>query len=80
MTTMSYASGRMFVDAVGGQRLDAGEDVPPALGPRAADVELAEVGVAENLPVGAQRLFEDLLPMGDEEQRRSFGRRAQRPR
>ena len=52
------------------QGLDAGEDVLPALRARAADVELAEVGVGEHLAVGPQRLLEDLLAVRDEEQRR----------
>ena len=59
------------VDAVGGQRLDAGEDVPPALGSSTTDIELAERGVREDLPVGAQRLLEDLPAVCDEEERRA---------
>ena len=70
ITTISKASAGMFVDAVGVQRLHAGEHVPPALGTRAADVELAEVGVGEHLSIGPQRLLEDLLAMRHEEQRR----------
>ncbi|MCP5332423.1 MAG: hypothetical protein H7A13_03570 [Pseudomonadales bacterium] len=33
--------------------------------------------VAQHLPVGAQRLFEDFLPMGDEKQPRTTRPRAQ---
>ena len=46
ITTISKASAGMFVDAVGRQRLNAREDVVPTLGPRTADVQLAEVASA----------------------------------
>jgi hypothetical protein len=59
------------VHPVGRQRLDAGEDVLPALRPSAADVELAERAVGEHLAVGAQRLLEDLLAVRDEQQARA---------
>ncbi len=58
--------------AVDGQRLHAGEDVPPALRPRAADVQLAEVRVGEHFAIGAERLLEDLPAVRDEQQRRAF--------
>ena len=46
--------------------------MPPALRPRTADVELAEVRVIENFAVGAQRLFENLPAVRDEEQGRTL--------
>ena len=62
-----------LVDTVRGQRLDAGEYVPPALRPRTADVELAEVSVIENFAVSAQRLFENLPAVGDKEKGGTVG-------
>ena len=55
-----------------GERLDAGEDVSPLARDVPADIQLAEGAVAEDLAVGAQRLLEDLLAVGDEEQARPF--------
>ena len=63
-------TGRDVGDSVCRQRLDGGEDVIPALGAGAADVELAEVGVVQDLAVGAHGLLEDLATVSDEEQRR----------
>ena len=71
MTTTSKASAGMFATPYDVQRLHAGEDVLPALGSRAADVQLAEGRVGEHLAVGPQRLLEDLLAVRDEQQRRS---------
>lgn len=58
-------------DAVCRERLDGCEDVTPSLRAGAADVELTEVGVVQNLSVRAQGLFEDLSTVSDEEQCRS---------
>ena len=43
----------------------------------ATDVQLAEVTVTEDLPVGAHRLLEDLAPVGDKEQTRPLVARAE---
>lgn len=55
--------------AVGGERLDAGENVLPPLRPSPTHIQLAEVAVGQDLPVGPQGLLEDLLPVGHEQQR-----------
>ncbi len=54
--------------AVGRERLDAGEDMLPPLGPGAVDILLPERAVVQCLAIGAQGLVEDLAPMGHEEQ------------
>ena len=51
------------------QRLDRGEHVPPPLGSRAADVGLAEGAVPQHRAEHAAALAQDLLAMGDEQQR-----------
>ncbi len=58
----------MLVDAVGRQRLNAGKDVLPAFGSCTTDIELAEVGVTQDLAVGPQGLLEDLATVRHEEQ------------
>ena len=55
-------------DPVRRQGLNARENVLPPLGASAADVELAEVTVAKDLPVGPQRLLKNLPPMCHEQQ------------
>ncbi len=50
------------------QRLDHREDVP-SFGDPAPTVDLSKRAVAEDGPVGRQRLPEDLLAMGNEQQR-----------
>lgn len=59
--------GRDGADVVCGERLDACEHVLPSLGSGAPDIELTEASIGEDLAVGAQRLGEDLLAVGDEE-------------
>jgi len=55
-------------DSVGMQGLNRGEHVLPSLGPGARNMEFAKSRVCQDLPIGAQRLFQDLLPMGHEQQ------------
>src|SRR5699024_1841492 len=57
-------------DAVRGQGLHASKDVFPAFGPRAADVQLAEITVAQDFAIGPERLLQNLSSMSDKEQRR----------
>jgi hypothetical protein len=42
--------------------------VPPALRTLPVHVELTEAAIGQHLPVGPERLVEDLLAVGDEEQ------------
>lgn len=53
------------------QRLDAGEHVIPSPGLHAGVQQLAERGVVQDFPVGAQRLLEDLLAVSHEQQSRT---------
>src|SRR6478736_4511148 len=59
---------RDVLDAVRGERLHAGKDVLPPLRSGAADVQLAEGTVCQNLAVGPQRLLQDFAAMGDKQQ------------
>jgi hypothetical protein len=69
--------GREVGEAGGVEALDGGEDVVEAGGPAAADPELAEGVVAQGVAEGGERLEEDLLAVGDEEEA-CAGRKAQR--
>lgn len=62
------------LDSLGRERLDHREDVL-ALGDPAAAVDLAEGAVAQHRAVGRQRLSQDLLAVGDEEEREAPARR-----
>ena len=67
------------LDSLGRERLDHREDVLAGGDPPAA-VDLAEGAVAQHRPVGRQRLPQDLLAVGDEEEREAPPRRSQRAR
>lgn len=63
---------RELLHAVRREALHAREDVAPPLRSLTADVQLAEGAVGQHLPVGPQRLLQDLLSVGDEQQRRAM--------
>jgi hypothetical protein len=54
------------IDAL--QRLHGCEHVLPFVGTMAVDVQLTEGAIAEDMPERDQRLLEDLLAMGDEQE------------
>ncbi len=58
-----------MVDAVRGEDLHTREDMAPPRRSAPSDVELAEGCIRQHLAVGAQRLFENLPAVRDEEQR-----------
>jgi len=53
-----------------GERLHRGEHMAPLAGHCAIHIELAEGGIAQHLAEGGQGLQQDLLAVGDQQQRR----------
>jgi hypothetical protein len=62
------AVARNAINAVGGKRLHRGEHVTPPLRSLTLVIELAKVGVSEDLAIGPEALVEDLLAVGDKEE------------
>ena len=57
-----------------GEGLHRGEHMAPLAGDLAIHVELAEGGIAQHLAEGGERLLQDLLAVGDQQQGRGIGR------
>jgi len=53
-----------------GERLHRGEHMAPLAGHRAIHIQLPEGGIAQYLAEGGQGLQQDLLAVGDQQQRR----------